>query len=79
MKVSFSQTRSLEDALQEYSRMQIRKKYLLKFPPAPSDSSNANSLRASKIEIDDDKMSEKAADDSIECFMGSTHYLTELK
>lgn len=71
IKVSFSQTASLEAALNQYTQIQIDKKYQLKF--AKKGSSNDSFVS------DFDKRAEKAADNSLEYFLGSTFYLAEIK
>lgn len=103
IKVSFSQTRQLEDSLQEYARMQIRKKYNLKYPSKESQSVHSSFIQdkadSESVQIDtttaktieerkqqkslqreeDDRQAMQAADDSLEYFLGSTHYLNEMK
>lgn len=92
IKVSFSQTKSLEDALDEYSRMQIMKKYYMKTKKGKNQDEEFNKAVVEESDEDEDKdglkksdsyedenMSEKAADDSLEYFLGATHYLNEIK
>lgn len=83
IKVSFSATRSLEEALDEYSRMQIKKKYERKYPKKEKKQKEAEDKAEGSDKSDsdkeDDNMSEKAADDSLEYFLGATYYLSEIK
>mmetsp|Transcript_21762 Transcript_21762/g.16105 ORF Transcript_21762/g.16105 Transcript_21762/m.16105 type:complete len:87 (+) Transcript_21762:405-665(+) len=66
IKVSFSSTKSLEKALLEYTKMKQKDKFIEKQPEGyePLD-----------IDAIEDDLSEQAADDSKEYYMGSTYYL----
>jgi len=68
INVSFSQTKSLEKTLLEYTKMKQRQKYLMK--KAEDEDEDI---------IDNMSISDIAADDSKEYCMGSTYYLDELK
>lgn len=72
LKVSFSQTPSLEKALGEYTQIQIENKYRLKFLKEKEEEEEFGAE-------DFDKRAEKAADNSLEYFLGSTYYLGEIK
>ena len=78
-KVSFSQTKSLEQALDEYTKLQVEKKFKLKQGEVQENGDVNYGEPVPGDKLDSSIDSKRAADDSNEYFLGSTFYLNELK
>lgn len=61
--------------------MQIKKKYERKYPKKEKKllENEDKAEGSSESEKEDGNLSEKAADDSLEYFLGATYYLSEIK